>query len=101
MKTKAAIAHAAGKPFEAVTVELAGPKAGEVLEGLTDGGADYSFGQEIRTRPFHLVTGQVWKGTAFGGARSTSTTSSRTSCRSRRSMTLSTSCTAASRFARW
>ena len=26
-------------------------------------------GQEIRTRPFHLVTGRVWKGTAFGGAR--------------------------------
>jgi S-(hydroxymethyl)glutathione dehydrogenase/alcohol dehydrogenase len=27
-------------------------------------------GQEIRTRPFQLVTGRVWKGTAFGGARS-------------------------------
>ncbi|HWA91687.1 MAG TPA: S-(hydroxymethyl)glutathione dehydrogenase/class III alcohol dehydrogenase [Rhizomicrobium sp.] len=26
-------------------------------------------GQEIKTRPFHLVTGRVWKGTAFGGAR--------------------------------
>ena len=26
-------------------------------------------GQEISTRPFHLVTGRVWKGTAFGGAR--------------------------------
>jgi S-(hydroxymethyl)glutathione dehydrogenase/alcohol dehydrogenase len=26
-------------------------------------------GQEIRTRPFQLVTGRVWKGTAFGGAR--------------------------------
>ena len=25
-------------------------------------------GQEIRTRPFQLVTGRVWKGTAFGGA---------------------------------
>jgi S-(hydroxymethyl)glutathione dehydrogenase / alcohol dehydrogenase len=26
-------------------------------------------GQEIQTRPFQLVTGRVWKGTAFGGAR--------------------------------
>ena len=26
-------------------------------------------GAEIRTRPFQLVTGRVWKGTAFGGAR--------------------------------
>jgi S-(hydroxymethyl)glutathione dehydrogenase/alcohol dehydrogenase len=26
-------------------------------------------GAEIRTRPFQLVTGRVWKGSAFGGAR--------------------------------
>jgi S-(hydroxymethyl)glutathione dehydrogenase/alcohol dehydrogenase len=26
-------------------------------------------GQEIQTRPFQLVTGRVWRGTAFGGAR--------------------------------
>ena len=26
-------------------------------------------GEEIRTRPFQLVTGRVWQGTAFGGAR--------------------------------
>jgi S-(hydroxymethyl)glutathione dehydrogenase/alcohol dehydrogenase len=26
-------------------------------------------GQEIKTRPFQLVTGREWKGTAFGGAR--------------------------------
>jgi S-(hydroxymethyl)glutathione dehydrogenase / alcohol dehydrogenase len=26
-------------------------------------------GQEIKTRPFQLITGRVWKGTAFGGAR--------------------------------
>src|SRR6195256_6542750 len=70
------------------------------LVSLTDGGADYSFecvgnvdlmrqalecchrgwgvsviigvagaGQEIKTRPFQLVTGRVWRGTAFGGAR--------------------------------
>src|ERR1700690_899018 len=31
MKTKAAVAYAAGKPLEIVTVDLAGPKAGEVL----------------------------------------------------------------------
>ncbi len=26
-------------------------------------------GQEIRTRPFQLVTGRTWKGTAFGGVK--------------------------------
>ena len=26
-------------------------------------------GAEISTRPFQLVTGRVWRGTAFGGAR--------------------------------
>jgi S-(hydroxymethyl)glutathione dehydrogenase/alcohol dehydrogenase len=26
-------------------------------------------GAEISTRPFQLVTGRVWKGTAFGGVR--------------------------------
>ena len=26
-------------------------------------------GQEISTRPFQLVTGRHWRGTAFGGAR--------------------------------
>ena len=26
-------------------------------------------GKEIATRPFQLVTGRVWSGTAFGGAR--------------------------------
>ncbi|HBE52309.1 MAG TPA: S-(hydroxymethyl)glutathione dehydrogenase, partial [Cyanobacteria bacterium UBA11369] len=26
-------------------------------------------GQEISTRPFQLVTGRVWKGSAFGGAK--------------------------------
>ena len=26
-------------------------------------------GQEISTRPFQLVTGRVWKGSAFGGVR--------------------------------
>jgi S-(hydroxymethyl)glutathione dehydrogenase/alcohol dehydrogenase len=26
-------------------------------------------GKEISTRPFQLVTGRVWKGTAFGGVK--------------------------------
>jgi S-(hydroxymethyl)glutathione dehydrogenase/alcohol dehydrogenase len=26
-------------------------------------------GKEISTRPFQLVTGRIWKGSAFGGAR--------------------------------
>ncbi|MFB3106413.1 MAG: S-(hydroxymethyl)glutathione dehydrogenase, partial [Pseudomonadales bacterium] len=26
-------------------------------------------GQEISTRPFQLVVGRVWRGTAFGGAK--------------------------------
>ena len=26
-------------------------------------------GQEIRTRPFQLVTGRVWSGSAFGGVK--------------------------------
>src|SRR5690242_1336727 len=34
MKTRAAIAHAAGKPLEIAAVELDGPKAGEVLVEL-------------------------------------------------------------------
>ncbi|XP_044768602.1 alcohol dehydrogenase class-3 isoform X2 [Neomonachus schauinslandi] len=58
----------------------------EVLIEMTDGGVDYSFectgnvkvmvigvaasGEEIATRPFQLVTGRTWKGTAFGGWKS-------------------------------
>jgi S-(hydroxymethyl)glutathione dehydrogenase/alcohol dehydrogenase len=34
-----------------------------LIIGVAPGGA------EIRTRPFQLVTGRVWRGTAFGGAR--------------------------------
>ena len=34
-----------------------------VIVGVAGGG------QEIKTRPFQLVTGREWKGTAFGGAR--------------------------------
>lgn len=29
-------------------------------------------GEEIKTRPFMLVTGRVWRGTAFGGYQSRS-----------------------------
>lgn len=29
-------------------------------------------GQEITTRPFQLVTGRVWRGSAFGGYKSRS-----------------------------
>jgi S-(hydroxymethyl)glutathione dehydrogenase/alcohol dehydrogenase len=63
-------------------------------------------GQEISTRPFQLVTGRVWRGSAFGGvkgrselpgyvkrrraAKSRSTPSSPTPCRWRRSIRPST-----------
>ena len=30
---------------------------------------EYKPGKEIATRPFQLVTGRVWRGSAFGGAR--------------------------------
>lgn len=29
-------------------------------------------GEELRTRPFQLVTGRVWRGSAFGGYKSRS-----------------------------
>ena len=38
-------------------------RAAVAVIGVAPGGA------EISTRPFQLVTGRVWKGTAFGGAR--------------------------------
>jgi S-(hydroxymethyl)glutathione dehydrogenase / alcohol dehydrogenase len=46
----------------------------EVIVEMTDGGVDYSFEcvgnvQEISTRPFQLVTGRVWRGSAFGGVK--------------------------------
>ncbi|KAE8701405.1 Alcohol dehydrogenase class-3 [Hibiscus syriacus] len=59
----------------------------QVLVDLTDGGFDYNFKRignvsvmraalecchKISTRPFQLVTGRVWKGTAFGGFKSRS-----------------------------
>ena len=42
-------------------------RALEKLEGSEP--VNVGAGQEISTRPFQLVTGRVWKGTAFGGAR--------------------------------
>ena len=38
-------------------------RGGNVIIGVAGAG------QEITTRPFQLVTGRVWKGTAFGGAK--------------------------------
>ncbi len=50
MKTQAAVATAAGKPLEIMTVELEGPKAGEVLVEIKASGVChtdefYSFGR--------------------------------------------------------
>ena len=59
------------------------PNVVDAIVQLTDGGADYSFecigntqvmrqaeaGAVISTRPFQLVTGRKWEGSAFGGAR--------------------------------
>ena len=74
-------------------------------------------GQEIATRPFQLVTGRVWKGTAFGGARGRTDVPKIVDWYMDRkiniddlithmmpldrSTTPSTSCTKASRSARW
>src|SRR6056297_2463844 len=44
-------------------VALTGGCGESVIIGVAPAGA------EISTRPFQLVTGRVWKGTAFGGAR--------------------------------
>ena len=37
--------------------------------GRASSSGSQAAGAEISTRPFQLVTGRVWKGTAFGGAR--------------------------------
>lgn len=31
--------------------------------------SNFFIGEEIATRPFQLVTGRVWKGSAFGGVK--------------------------------
>jgi Zn-dependent alcohol dehydrogenase len=99
MQVRAAVAREAGKPLSLETVDLEGPRAGEVLveikaigichtDEFTLSGADpegifpailghegagtvveTGAGQEIATRLFQLVIGRMWKGTAFGGAR--------------------------------
>ena len=33
-------------------------------------GRNFVYASEISTRPFQLITGRVWKGTAFGGWKS-------------------------------
>ena len=51
-----------------LAVEVVGlDGAGAALQALDRGPA--GAGQEISTRPFQLVTGRTWMGTAFGGAR--------------------------------
>ncbi|HEX2257090.1 MAG TPA: alcohol dehydrogenase catalytic domain-containing protein [Afifellaceae bacterium] len=99
MDVRAAVAFEAGKPLEITNVQLEGPKEGEVLveikatgichtDDFTLSGADpeglfpsvlgheragivVDVGPGVTSvkRPFQLVTGRVWKGTAFGGAR--------------------------------
>ena len=73
---KKAIAEKFGMTHFVNPKEIEGDLVSYLVE-LTEGGADYSViigvagaGEEISTRPFQLVTGRVWKGTAFGGAKS-------------------------------
>ena len=74
MKTKAAVAWKSGAPLTIETVDLEGPKTGEVLVEITATGichTDYYTlsGAEIRTRPSLLVMCRNWEGSAFGAAR--------------------------------
>ena len=74
MKAKAAVAWKSGAPLTIETVDLEGPKTGEVLVEIKATGichTDYYTlsGAETSTRPFQLVTGRKWEGSAFGGAR--------------------------------
>ena len=74
MKTIAAVAWKSGAPLTIETVDLEGPKTGEVLVEIKATGichTDYYTlsGADIRTRPSQLVTGRKWEGSAFGGAR--------------------------------
>ena len=59
--------------FECIgNVEDDAPGAGVLPQGLGPVASSSAWparAQEIATRPFQLVTGRVWKGTAFGGAR--------------------------------
>ena len=74
MKTKAAVAWKSGAPLTIETVDLEGPKTGEVLVEIKATGichTDYYTlsGAQISTRSFQLVTGRQWEGSTFGGAR--------------------------------
>ena len=74
MKTKAAVAWKSGAPLTIETVDLEGPKAGEVLGEIKATGichTDYYTlsGADIRTRPSQFVMCRKWEGSAFGAAR--------------------------------
>ena len=74
MRTIAAVARKSGAPLTIDTVDLEGPKTGEVLVEIKATGichTDYYTlsGAEISTRSFQLVTGRKWEGSTFGGAR--------------------------------
>lgn len=90
MKTRAAVAFVAsgvchtdactleGKDSEGIFPSVPGHEGAGIVRGVgamiwtakMAPGADVAdSGREIATRPFQLVTGRVWKGTAFGGAR--------------------------------
>lgn len=91
IKSRAAVAFAAGEPLQIVEIDVAPPKAGEVLIKISHTGVCHTdaftlsgedpedvfpavlghegAGQEISTRPFQLVTGRRWLGTAFGGVK--------------------------------
>ena len=74
MKTIAAVAWKSGTRLTIETVDLEGPKAGEVLVEIKATGicqTDYytPSGAEISTRPFQLVTCRNWEGSAIGTAR--------------------------------
>ena len=77
MRTIAAVARNSGAPLTIETVDLEGPKTGEVLveikaTGICHTGYYTLSGAEISTRPFQLVTGRKWVGSASGTTRSRS-----------------------------
>src|ERR1700729_279409 len=65
MKTRAAIAYAAGKPLEVVTLDLEGPKAGEVLVELKATGICHT---DEFTRSGADPEGLFPSGLGYGGA---------------------------------
>ncbi len=67
MKTRAAVAFAAGKPLEIVEVDLEGPKAGEVLIEIKATGIchtdDFTLSGPIPracSRPFSAMKARAW-----------------------------------------